>query len=170
MIPVVSYEVSRMFRRAKDQELNTLVCKAKVRHAGGKHHGSGEAETFSEEVLAQEVAELLGQAMTQSQAMGGWQDQEAWLLSIHGTEIRIVTAFFTAKYMEAVNSANGIAPDQRLNIFRSRPINLKYDDGQRIVGKVVIALLRYLTRGDPAIARLRAAKANAPNTFAQLGA
>lgn len=108
------------------------------------------------------VGELLGQAMEQSRSMGSnWQDQEAWVLSIHGTEVRAVTTLFTAKYMGVVNSANAIPSDSDLYVFQSQPINLKYDSGRREIPKIIIALLRYLKVGSPEIARLRAVKANA---------
>lgn len=108
------------------------------------------------------VGELLSQTMEQSRSMGSnWQDQEAWVLSIHGTEVRIVTALFTAKYIGAVNSANAIPSDSDLYVFQSQPINLKYDGGRCEIPKVIIALLRYLKEGSPAIARLRAVKFNA---------
>ena len=108
------------------------------------------------------VGELLSQAMEQSRSMGStWQDQEAWVLSIHGTEIRVVTTLFTANYMGVVNSANAIPSDSDLYVFQSRPINLKYNSGRNEIPKVIIALLRYLKMGSPKIARLRAVKANA---------
>lgn len=65
-----------------------------------------------------------------------WQDQEAWVLSIHGTEVRFMTALFTVN-------------------------NLQYDGGQHKIPKVIITLLQYLKTGDPAIAPLHAVKANA---------
>ena len=72
----------------------------------------------------QMVGELLGQAMEQSRSVrSNWQDQEACVLSIHGTEVRVIAALFTAKYIGAVNSANTIPPDSYL-CFQLQLINL----------------------------------------------
>lgn len=30
-----------------------------------------------------------------------WKDQQALVLSIHGTEVTVITVLFTAKYMDA---------------------------------------------------------------------
>jgi hypothetical protein len=57
---------------------------------------AGEKETYSPNILAQEVAGLLSQAMEHTAQLGGWRHQEAFVLSIHGTHLKLTAAYFTA--------------------------------------------------------------------------
>lgn len=132
---------------------------AKIRHAGGTRHRTDEGERFSPDLLAQEVSHLLGQAVSNCKATESqrWSDQEGWLLSIHGTEVRLVTAYFSSSYLAAVNSDSALGQQHELLVFRSEPINLKYDTGRAYIPKVMIGLLRYSIQGNPQIAALQAA-------------
>ena len=43
--------------------------------------------------------------MTMSQKVfKEWRDQEAWMVTTHGTELKFVASHFTAEYMAKVNS------------------------------------------------------------------
>lgn len=107
--------------------------------------------------MAQELSELLGQATVHCQESGGaWKDQESWGIIMHGTEIRIVTAFFSEAYLRSVSSPF-MHPKHRLVIFRSEPFNVKYDYGRIEAARMVIDLLRYLKSGDAKIELLRLA-------------
>lgn len=155
--PIVSFEVS-ILRILVKIYWELTPGQAKRRHAGGAHHSSGEQEQFSHTVLAQEVAEFLGQAMSHCKQVEGegWKDQEAWCLTIHGTEVRLVTALFTKRYLSYVNSLF-MHPSERLVVFRSQPFNLKVDNGRVMALKAVLALLQYLPSGEAKVELLRLA-------------
>lgn len=80
------------------------------------------------------------------QAGGGWKDQEAWALTIHGTEVRLVTALFSQKYLQYVNGSF-MYPTEHLVVFRSEPFNLKTDDGRAMALKAIFGLMEYLVTG-----------------------
>lgn len=77
---------------------------------------------------------------------GQWKDQDSWCLSIHGTEIRPITAHFDEMYLKMINGIM-MRPSQRLVVFRSQPFNLKYDDERPLAVKAIIALLNWLKSG-----------------------
>lgn len=59
-----------------------------------------------------------------------WKDQEAWCLTIHGVEMRVLTAFFTPRYLECVDGAY-MHPIQRLMmVFRTVPMHFKSKDAR----------------------------------------
>ena len=108
--------------------------------------------------MARELSELLGQATVHCQESGGaWKDQESWGITMHGAEIRIVTAFFSEAYLRNVSSPF-MHPKHRLIIFQSEPFNLKYVYGRIEAVRMVIALLLYLKSGDAKIELLRLAR------------
>jgi hypothetical protein len=121
-------------------------------------HSSGEQESFSPNVLAQEAGELLGQAMSHCKQIpgGDWQDQEAWGLTIHGTEVRLLACLVTKKYLSYLCSPF-MRDSEHLVIFRSEPFNLKLDEERPKALKAVMALLLYLKSGKANIALLRLA-------------
>ncbi|GAD94908.1 hypothetical protein NFIA_094730 [Paecilomyces variotii No. 5] len=106
---------------------------AKRRHAGGLKHASGEEEPFSPAVLAQEVGEMLGQAMTHCQASELQVQQEVSLLRL-----------------EPVHH-----PAETLVVFRSLPFNLKTDEGNAKRCQGDISLIRYLRSGQAKIGLLQ---------------
>ena len=81
-----------------------------------------------------------------------WTDQEAWQLTMHGTEMRMMTAYFLHGYSADVNSSH-VPLHQRITVFRSRPINLKRVAARPQAVKAMMALANYLksgqTRFDP---------------------
>ncbi|KAJ9195145.1 hypothetical protein DTO164E3_6906 [Paecilomyces variotii] len=107
----------------------------------------GDPDPFNWDTFAQEVAKLLGQAMASCKEMhGGWKDQDAWLISIHGTEVRLVTARFKEGYLRQVNSSM-VARTEYLVVFRSRPFDLILDEGRVQAVKAIVALLRWIKSG-----------------------
>lgn len=121
---------------------------AKPRHLGsGVNYHTGQPEPQSTSTFAQEVAELLGQAFSCSKrADGSWSDHDGWLISIHGSRLRIINAFFSQSYLSQVSSPV-LCPDQRLLVWRSRQFNLKHSDGRDGALQLVIGLLRFLKSG-----------------------
>lgn len=77
---------------------------------------------------------------------GQWKAQDAWCLSIHGTEIRLVTAHFSEMYLKMVNGVM-MRPSEKLLVFRSQPLNLKYDHERPLAVKAIMALLKWLKSG-----------------------
>lgn len=58
---------------------------------GGVKRNAGQEEGFSPQTHAQEVAELLGQAITNCNGEM-WEDQAASTLTIYGTQFRFVVS------------------------------------------------------------------------------
>ncbi|KAJ9292731.1 hypothetical protein DTO271G3_8430 [Paecilomyces variotii] len=107
----------------------------------------GDPDPFNWDTFAQEVAKLLGQAMASCKKMhADWKDQDAWLISIHGTEVRLVTARFKEGYLRQVNSSM-VARTEYLVVFRSRPFDLILDEGRVQAVKAIIALLHWIKSG-----------------------
>ena len=103
---------------------------------------SGQPEGFCASILAQ-VAEMLVQAMVNSLELcqSEWSDQEAFVLSIHGTQLKLTAAWFPKEYLQAVHSPT-MPVDQTLWVRRSKPYDLK-DPYQRVQALMVyIALSR----------------------------
>lgn len=119
-------------------------------------HGSGDPEGYVPRLLAQEVGEMLGQAMAHCKQVfaGQWSDQEAWIITMHGTELRLVTAHFSQDYLRRVNSSS-MPPSEHLVVFRSVPIDLKTADGRLTGLRLMVALVEYLRFGRPKIALLQ---------------
>lgn len=72
-----------------------------------------------------------------------WRGQEAWMVTINGTEIKFVASHFTAEYMARVNS-RAMSTKFRQVVFRSRPLNLKLVEDRIEALRGLIALLRHL--------------------------
>lgn len=123
-----------------------MVFKCKRRHAGGQHHSTGQPETYNPRTLAQEVAELLGPALAvyRTEHAGGGQD--AYVLTVHGTQLRVVAAHLTDDYLDCVQSST-MPVEQQLCVRRSRFYELKdpADRGEAL--KVVMGLFRYVVSG-----------------------
>jgi hypothetical protein len=135
--------------------LELINVKAKRRHAGGVHHSTGEPEAYNPKTLAQEVGELLGQALAEYRAdFSNKGDQDAYVLTIHGTQLRLVAANFSEDYLRYVQSPT-MPGTQRLYVRRSRFYELK-DPLDRVEAlKVVIGLFRYLMSGSAALEQTR---------------
>jgi hypothetical protein len=103
--------------------------------------------------LAQEVAKLLGQAMEHAAQLGGWRDQEAFVLSIHGTHVKLTAAHFTAKYLRHVNSPT-MPETEKLWVRRSKPYDLKLQSGRADALKLCIGIFEYLRSGNAEVGLL----------------
>jgi hypothetical protein len=94
-VPLLSIEASISSCNWQGHVL--IMFQAKRHHAGHIRRPAGE-EVYSPDILAQEVAELSGQAIEHANQLG-WRDQEAFVLSIHGTHLKLVVAHFSAQYL-----------------------------------------------------------------------
>lgn len=109
---------------------------------------SGEQEGYCASVLGQEVAELLGQAMEQSKEVSPntWVDQEGFVVSVHGTKLKITAAHFSAEYLSSVNSK--IMPvSQVLWVRRTAPLDLRDVDDRVEALRWIIGLVAYMYSG-----------------------
>ena len=61
----------------------------------------------------------------------------SWLVSIHGTEVKILSAFFPKEYLAAVNTPF-MRPNKRVVVFESKAFNLKPETGRREAVTAVI--------------------------------
>lgn len=105
---------------------------------------TGEAEDLILVILGQEFANLLGKVMTMSQKVfKEWRDQEAWMVTTHGTELKLVASHFTAEHMAKVSS-RAIPTKFRKVVFRSGPFNLKLVEDRIEALRSLIALLCHL--------------------------
>ncbi|KAE8138563.1 hypothetical protein BDV38DRAFT_68238 [Aspergillus pseudotamarii] len=113
-----------------------------------------ENERYSSSVLVQEVAELLGQVMEHATQVGGWRDQEAFVLSMHGTHLGLTTAHFSAAYLAYVNSSM-MPQTERLWVRRSEAFDLKTRSGRARALQLSIGIFEYLRSGSAEIGLLQ---------------
>jgi hypothetical protein len=158
-IPLVSFEVSfATILLSGDRVL--INPKSKRRHAGGVHRYTRTPEIFNPKTLAQEVAELLGKALAEFRAVGSKKgDQESYLITIHGTQMRVVAAYFTKDYLRYVQS-NELPVDQHLHVRRSRYFELKDPEGRVDALKLVFGVFRYIMSGRAAMEQTRQVSAS----------
>jgi hypothetical protein len=111
---------------------------------------SGEPEPFSPIVFAQEVAELIGGVFAQKNIRlpVKHEDQESFVLSMHGTIFYVSTAYFSADYINYLQT--GSCPetgDIFLWVRRSVHFDLKNveDRGQAL--RFLWALITYVASG-----------------------
>lgn len=71
-----------------------------------------------------------------------------------GTDIRLVTAHFSEMYLNMVNDFI-MGPSQRLVVFRSQPLNAKYDHERPLAVKAIMTLLKWLKSGQSQQALLK---------------
>ena len=89
----------------------------------------------------------------------GWKDQETWAITIHGTEMRIISAYFTKQYLQYVNGPF-MYPSEKLVVFRTVPLNMKTKEG-RVEGlEAAVTLLYYLKSNGVQMEILRLARAD----------
>ncbi|PKX90067.1 uncharacterized protein P174DRAFT_377347 [Aspergillus novofumigatus IBT 16806] len=141
----------------RPSDVPLVAVQAKRRHAGGLHGGTGQPERFNYKILGQEVAELLGIACEQDRLLNRREDQEAFLISIHGTQVRLVAAYFTADYLHAVKS-KFLAADQYLWVRRTRAMELKSRQGR-------VEALRNLYSGEAKMNQIRLTKSQLQATY-----
>lgn len=72
-----------------------------------------------------------------------WSDQDAWLLPIHGTELKVLYAFFPKEYLASVNSPF-MGKNKRAVVLESEPFNLKPAIGRKKSLKAIMALINWL--------------------------
>lgn len=135
-------------------ELLLTNSKAKRRHAENIHRPAGEEERYSPDVLAQEIAELLGQAMEHNAQIGNITDQEAFVLSMHGTHLKLTAAHFTSEYLSHVRS-HTMPQSEKLLVRRSKPFDLKSKLGRAGALQLCIGIFEYLRSGKAEIALLQ---------------
>lgn len=83
-----------------------------------------------------------------------WIDQEAFVLTIHGTHMKLTVARFPKEYLSAVNSAN-MPLNQALWVRRSQPYDLKLPEQRAEAFKVCISLITYLHSGKAEVGLLQ---------------
>ncbi len=110
---------------------------------------------MSPRILGQEVAELLGQAQAnaaeQLGAAGGGSDQEAFVISVHGTQLRLVAAHFARSFLAAL--ATPLLPAaQLLRVQRSRAFEMKRAADRAAAVKMLFGLFVYIRSGAAEIA------------------
>lgn len=133
-----------------------MCYKAKRRDAAGKHVGAREEEGHCADILAQEVAELLGQAMENRKQVSEnrWVEQESFTVSIHGTKLKITAAYFSAEYLHHVSSR--ITPtDQVLWVRRTGPLDLREPAQRAQALRWLIGLVAFMYSGEAEIALLK---------------
>ena len=124
---------------------------AKRRNAAGQNVGFGEEEGCCDHILGQEFAELLAQAMMQSREVteNGWIDQEAFVINIHGTRLKITAARFEGEYMAMVNS-NRMPVEMIQWVRRTSALDLRRVEDRVAMLKWLLGLL-----GTSTVDRLR---------------
>ncbi|RHZ67145.1 uncharacterized protein CDV56_107799 [Aspergillus thermomutatus] len=158
--------VGRAARTSSDRPSNVplVAVQAKRRHAGGLRRGTGAPERFNYKTLGQEVSELYGIACEQDRLLDQRLDQEAFLISIHGTQVRLVAAYFTADYLRAVKS-NSLPADQYLWVRRTRPFDLKSRQGRKDALRNIMGLVYYLYSGEAKMNEIRLIKDQLQATY-----
>lgn len=105
-------------------------------------------------MLAQEVAELLGQAQAHCKHVGYTLDQDAFVICIHGTTLYLTAAHFTKEYLENVRG-DALPLSQRLYVRRSEVYRLKEMDGRLGALRLCLAVLDYLWSGEAEVGQLQ---------------
>ncbi|EAW19853.1 uncharacterized protein NFIA_094730 [Aspergillus fischeri NRRL 181] len=148
----------------RPSDVPLVAVQAKRRHAGGLHRGTGQPERFNYKTLGQEVAELLGIACGQDRLLNRREDQEVFLISIHGTQVRLVAAYFTADYLHAVKP-NFLPAEQYLWVRRTRAMELKSRQGREEALRNIMGLVYYLYSGEAKMNQIRLTKSQLQATY-----
>jgi hypothetical protein len=77
---------------------------AKPRKVRGAKRRSGQPERFNEAIFGQELAEMVGQIMAQL-PLWSFKDQEAFVLTMHGTQFRLCVAYFDEDYIRYLKTS-----------------------------------------------------------------
>lgn len=72
----------------------------------------------------QEVAEMLRQALAEYRTGGPERDEKSYVLTAHGTRLRLVGAYFTEGYLRPVQSSS-LPTNQHLYVRRSKFYELR---------------------------------------------
>ncbi|RAL00010.1 pepsin-like aspartic protease [Aspergillus ibericus CBS 121593] len=98
--------------------------------------------------------QLLGQAMEHAAQLDGWRDQEAFVLTIHGTHLKLAAAHFTAECLRHANSP--VMPgSETLWVRRSEPYDLKSQRGRAGALQLCIGVYEHLRSGRAEIGLLQ---------------
>ena len=101
------------------------------------------------------MAELLAAALTQHREETDAGDQEAYLLTVHGTQMRLVTAYFSDDYLKHVQS-DILPATEHLYVRRSRFFELK-DPGDKVEAlRLVLSVVRYVMSGSATMQQTQA--------------
>lgn len=98
------------------------------------------------------MAQALAEYRCNSSTKG---DQEAYVATIHGTQLRLVAAYFTREYLECVQSRE-MPTNQELYVRWSRWLELKEPRGRVDALFCYIRLINYLLSGDAVIEHIKA--------------
>ncbi|TPR02413.1 glutamate decarboxylase [Aspergillus niger] len=127
------------------------ICK--TRDAGGVRRRSGDREKFIPTVFAQEVSEMIGSTIAQRAGLLfiKHSDQEAFVVSVHGTLFYISAAYFSPEYIgyiETAEPAEIAVGDNLLWIRRSIHFDLKRPEDRGQALKFFWALVKYIASGE----------------------
>ena len=119
-IPVISCKACIPFNPYKRQsDTDEFSSSVKRRHTGGRHRRTGTNEQPTASLLWKCLG---GYAMTKCQQtmVTGWKIRRCGLLSttIHGTELKIISAFFTKRYLQYVNGTF-MYPSEKLAVDKA---------------------------------------------------
>jgi hypothetical protein len=92
--------------------------------------------------------------MEHAAQVGGWRDQEAFILSMHGTHLKLTATYFTAEYLSHVNSPT-MPETEKLWVRRSEPHDLKLKSGRAGALQLCIGIFEYLRSGNAEISLLQ---------------
>ncbi len=119
---------------------------AKRRHAGGSIRHAGEPEPLLARVFGQEVAELLAQAQVNSDELASVRDQEAFIISVHGTQLRLIAAHFRSVYLAALTTSF-LPAEEVLRVRRSRAFEMKLVEERIAILKTLLGLFNNILSG-----------------------
>lgn len=120
--------------------------KSKRRRVEGQNQPTGQPEAYNPKTAAQEVAEMLGQALAEYRAGGSERDEMSYVVTIHGTRLRVAGAYFTKRYLDLVQSPH-MPTDEHLYVRRSEFYELKDQGGRAAALKLLVGLFRYVMSG-----------------------
>ncbi|PYI01683.1 hypothetical protein BO78DRAFT_423297 [Aspergillus sclerotiicarbonarius CBS 121057] len=136
-------------------EIPVASLECKTRHAGGIRRGSGQPEHFIDEIFAREVAELIGNMAAQRSVQGlltdQHQDQQSFVISMHGALLYISAAYFSPEYIQYIEANDFTQLDvSRILLWVRRSVHFDLKDvGQRVQAlELVWALLDYIASGE----------------------
>ncbi|RAL03190.1 uncharacterized protein BO80DRAFT_350548, partial [Aspergillus ibericus CBS 121593] len=130
--------------------LSVVSLECNTRSAGGLKRGFGEQETFSPTVFAQEIAELVGAMYAQQQTPlpVKHQDQELFVLSMHGSLFYVSAAYFSPRYMAYIQEGSYSGDDTFLWVRRSIHFDLKKVEDRGEALGFVWGLVSYISSGN----------------------
>ncbi|PWY73758.1 hypothetical protein BO94DRAFT_549748 [Aspergillus sclerotioniger CBS 115572] len=132
----------------QDVPIVSLVAKRRDLGVGVRHPANG-PEPHRKDIVAQEFALLYGQACACSTSSSDEvvNGHDGWLVSIHGTRLRLSYAEFTKEYLEAVRGEL-LPADLHVKVLRTREYHLKHTADLIQALKAVMGLLKFMQDGD----------------------